>query len=229
MTRAEYRDQRPIPEVLTPEHASKLLFFSFKYSQGQGELQTFLIDWLCQTNSTWRLSVTDLDTIMTLTQDRIYRYFGRSEDNHTALKPPYHRSIHADVIKAQVKIYTETMQYAAHGRLRNSHCFDYLVPHLINADFNYLSRHQGRFRMNTTKNNPNSDQYQSQLLWYGALGHNCEMPEYSHIFEDVWQYIQSGELSDKSKVELWEVINIYQQHHPTQRLALLDSCDGHYR
>lgn len=222
---------------LTTEHAANLLFSSFRFSQGNPDLQELIFRYLRIAHPEWAIQgdYSDLPNL----NNSLNRVFKEAETYVLKSgKTQYHplkgkeesENIDEERMNRVFGAEMSTMENILFGHWDQEKvppegwAKDYIVQSLaqgiVERDYYFLVEHGGRDRQGGDPHKVESDPWSSHIVDYGLNGSTTRMTEYDQMFRDVNDYINSDHENDTRWNEniapkLQKVVSVYNSHHPT--------------
>ncbi len=199
-------------EYLEPDRAFRLLFLSFKISQGSEDLQVDIFRWLHAQYPALRLSC---ETEQSLSS-RAIPAFVTVVGNQRLHDPKPEEEVQSQIAMTVAKLKGALEYFSNHPTTA-------LVPpittEVLSRDYWYLQHGRPRVNPGTTAA---TDPFLSHVCHYGLLGNLTGSTEYDLLFGQIAEYLRSlvlvGPLSESSGAAhlLRNVVNLYNHHHPKQ-------------
>lgn len=243
--------EQRLGQPLTVEHAANLLFFSFRFSQGDTDLQRLFFRYLHLINPDWRFQEGFEQNIFDILQERTKKFvLSNNETRDEKLK--YHHPEDLTVqgvenilmleIKEMGSIFgdrepnEEDSQAYKRGwidgmqKRSKDEIVRLITQGVIERDYEFLVRKgKGRERRGVNRATLSGDPWSSHLIDYGLRENTTKVPEYDQMFRDVKDYIFSDHSRDiqwqRGLSQLKEVISVYYNFHP-QSIAVDTSFLG---
>lgn len=235
---AQVAQERTIPTELTPERAARVLFVSFKYSQGDTDLQTMLFRYLHKLQPNWRIPDENFKaTMFQLVQKRAQKFVlpnaaqqegeARKPTNHPKKREDAENDIDPDFVDTTLKEEMANMQEAftdlpKYEKLSRTKLAARIGNEIIERDYEFLTQNGGRKREQPDPAKPSQDPWSSHFIEYGLLRKRTELPEFDALFDDIRKGIEEAKinletpnaLSGRHLYWLQQIIPVYNQHHP---------------
>lgn len=214
----------------TYKEARRLFFDSFRFSQGESELQDDIFVYLHDAHPDWQITpeITQRirEGLLPIMKDRVLI-------QNDAEAGPFHGSYKGDIedffeqfnlaLSGFVRI-VNTGELRHAGPLRRKvPVVDRISKLILKQDKQFLVKRQGRARIvegNEVKYNPDSDPWLSQLIYYGFEGNSTGSPDFDQMFADVKNWYLQNAVGDRTRAgrkrvsALQQVANIYYTNHP---------------
>lgn len=221
-------------ERLTSQKAEKLLFLSYRFSQGSITLQSHLFYWLHFANPEWRIDAEMQEHITKQFGAHAKKFLGKSADLEKKTSPRFHSARNVEEIEASAQLEIRLMQDFFDGNMSDS--FDVhartkeevvaeIAKRVIDKDFEYLKNIEGRPRSHEGEHiNAVGDPFLSHFVYYGFQGHSTGMKEYDDLFAEIAAYvrenIKNGAWTAENYPELFDVMRIYNEKHPEGTVSM---------
>lgn len=226
LSTGEYPEDKEDVEYIDNEKAKKLLFLSYRFSQGKSELQYNIFEYLHDIRPRWRIGEKELPELQKALEETIQKYFGKSKD--ILLHPS---SPMRDTVVIQESIKTEVKEFAEilndkKEKINREEILSRIITRMIQGDSIFLSQKEGRERRATEgrKKSEHTDPWLSHLVYYGIQGHETGAEEYNQMFRDVRERIMPILLGEVSKYtnekDLFKIVEKYKEKHPEEKLSL---------
>lgn len=216
-------------EQPTPEYFSKILFLSFKFSQGRSHLQEDIFQYIHTQYPNWVMPDSLRDQIYALVKKPIHEVIRPAQLAKSTQKPVRHASSlgslwmsdHEDSVTSEMG----RMQAIFNGEIPiHGNLVERITEDIITKDYEYLSREEGRERLNipeAEKRHPSNDSFLSHFCHYGILGRPTGVDVLDEMFKEITSYAQKNveALDDRLKQKIKLVKEIYNKHHPTTQIA----------
>ncbi len=198
---------------LTPDYAARILFQSYKHSQGLSGLQRDIFRYIHTIHPTWYMDNEQRKKVEELSEDRIIKYRSSS----------LHSEADANDIKSVLVDMQSALNYGEdEGRGRGSLVKE-VTRCIVERDYASLKLRNGRPRQLPNQNNPATDPWLSFLVYYGLNGNTTHLPELDRMYSDVEKFV-TGEglesLDKKTQAQFAVVMEIYKQKHPGTNINL---------
>lgn len=197
-------------DKLSPEYASKLLFASFRFSQGSAPLQRHIFGYLHAIRPHWALTSHDFQEVDRLASNVIRKFVLPSERQSQYTPKLQLHSLRGTIPKVITEVIDRELNNMKIVFNRWPAKVINLVPPIsrgiIDADFNNLSLPTGRERIvpagmhHTTY----SDPFLSHYYYFGIEGNTTGFAEYDQMFQEVTEFVKDKDHSrgsvDQNKV-----------------------------
>ena len=228
---AERQEREPrVEDHLTPERAARLVFYSFRFSQGDDVTQRLILAWLHERYH-WHLSKKDqkesrvqLEKMTDKFKDQQFgvSHFGLKEETYESVieeLPDYLAILggSTELVEAAEKLLRRPEENTRAGQL--------LATFASNDRFHIAGRRAiaggraGSARYDSGSGNIKDDSYFSFLCTYILQEHSTHIPEFDELFEDVRQHLKTETLSQDSLRDIEAVVGVYNEHHPGNPVA----------
>lgn len=207
----------------TPEHLARLVFLSYRYSQGGIGIQSRLLLHIRDQYQPGMFEEPLVQEVKQTTRKLVTAYFM----NHTAHPPlpytwedtlpdngersPANAFDDVEGVFERVLGATDDEVYA--------HDILSITRGLVSMDLSYLSRKNGRADVNDKPSNDTKaypkDPFESQFISYSILGRSAMSPEYNQVFSQVGADSTIQQLDEQTWYELQQILAIYTREHPT--------------
>jgi len=237
----ESQQEEQEQEPLGAKHGAKLLFLSFRFSQGSPDLQDIIFMYLHTIKPHWKIGGRELkDEIFQAVRSPIYNFLltgATEQDSSLYTRDTYHKKTtnkQEEITKEKWKegadetIQRElTAMQDIFGGDRKTPEKSFLLTNLagtiIKREHKYLAG-EGRPRgeQEPIRRTAATDPFLSQLCWYGFLGHSTGTEEYDRMFQDVALHIRvnKNELYPTEEQNLATVIRVWNEHHPENQVNI---------
>ena len=215
---------------LDSEHATRLLFKSFYFSQGGTPLQEAIFSWLHTRYPEYRITDQMKDLIEKSILPRVRAVVSANpEDTKGAILHPVpeFQGIRSN-LESEIRTQLDSMQ-EIFERPVERYAYDPLhvvTQNLINRDARYLIRKGSRPRGGTKNMKaPEGDPFLSHLCHYGLNGQPTGVAEYDRMFQEIDSFVREGIRSGVWKrgegwTELFAVVDKYNETHPDSRVSV---------
>jgi len=226
-------------EPLTAEKASKLLFLSYRFSQGLPSLQKNIFRYIKVCHPEWRIDDALKEQIYERSEKIFIDYMKIAKGKGHASVAAGGADIDEEVIKKDL---SRELNEMSHIFSKGAEDVDETLKHrvrediaigLITRDYEFLSREKGRPRSSDEQQGKgvHADPFLSHLCYYGIEGHKTGSEEYDQMFSDVIGYIRTVKATQRGEIEslpllerelpkLDEVIERYNETHPETEVSL---------
>lgn len=219
-------------ETLTPEKTGILLFSTFRFSQGQPDLEGKLFLWLNRQFPGYRIDNESFKSVLETAQKRNSTYILKRPGSMHAIKDASGKAI------TSINFATETalskMQAVFNGNrsevnqykdLSDSELLETIREDMILYDTRHLESATGRKRtVDYIPNKPETDPRSSQFVDYVLKGLETGTPEYNKMFREIKAaFIKSvkEDLDKKIPRNVSKVVLLYNEYHlPEQQINL---------
>lgn len=210
---------------LTPEYAARVLFLSYKYSQGDPQTQKFIFQYLHSTRPEWKIKDEEFkQKIFDKALASIKKYVP-TDRNPTGPKafhktvPDFHEPSRK-VIEEDIKNQINFMQ-TFFADVTNSNPLalaEVLSSQIIARDEKFLLKGRSRVRSGTDPTTPSGDPYGSHIIDYVLKGSPTGLAEFDRMFSDIKKFVigphdVNSSWSGTSRT-LDEIIDFYNEKHP---------------
>lgn len=221
--------------VLDLNYLRKILFLSYKFSQGNPGLQYEIFQYIHVLHPDWKmdneLKSKALEEIRRLAKQYIPYSQSESEEVNPSGKLQHASKGSTDTITEKqidddVQSRIEEIQQALNERTPYKDEKDEIVRKItditMRMDHRYLSRPEGRTRGEIPKDRqtPQTDPFISFLCYYGLQGNLTGLEEFDAMFKDVSGVVLEDGLAPdpvwhKTKLDKFhKIIGFYNEHHP---------------
>lgn len=214
-------------EPLTVEYASKLLFLSYRFSQGKTELQKKIFQYIHLLHPDWRINNDTYRKTREKVEPVIKKFILEKRGQY------YIRSTESE-IEASIESELQEMRFSFAGETVEDRkkIVETLALTILDRDRRYLiilplidPKLSGRPRENNQEKVTSAiDPYLSQLCYYGFLDHKTGTEEYDLMFQEISDYFQksfqANLLSHDTRLNFLEVVANHNQHHLNEQIFL---------
>lgn len=213
---------------LSAVYAARLLFISFRFSQGQLNIQRDIFHYLSEIRPSWRITNDFRREIKAAVEGPIRKFLGHDVDEKTDINIPINHTgdIVFPAIEEQINKQLQKMQRAFNKPSRQSLPIPKSIPRItrgiIEIDHMYFASFpNGRERRlkDVSMHNSYSDPYLSHFCYFGLEGHSTGMSEYDQMFGDMKNFYKQmiGVPGYRKDVELTrKLIELYSSKHSKQ-------------
>ncbi len=206
------------------DHMAKLLFLSFKFSQGDGGLQQQIFDYFIMKGQIPSLSQDMRKQIASRAQSMAKRYFMGNQkhttEGGTEEKPvPLESEIEKEMLK-QIGLLGSVPP--ERGRTLKGF-LGIIAENIIAQDYKYLIQEKGRpnrAKSETSSYEPTLDPYLSHICYYGILEKNTGLEEFDDLFGQIRNVVQKDPLGGEARWKLDAVMKDWNARHPDQQVAI---------
>jgi hypothetical protein len=220
---------------LSVERAAKLLFLSFRFSQGNSLAQHRIFEWLRLNYPDYRILEKDCEAVLSRAIEIAKSFFNKQGQK-------LHVNIEPDIVKSSLESELGKMQRLFKGRNLNSSSLPNspieleeilekektilgsLLDVLTEVDIKNINKGRTRYT-GYQSNKVETDPRASFLVDYGLLGNSTGATEYDNMFKQIKDYIKllkgsSDPKNQKIINNILGVIKLYNRHHPNKRVDL---------
>jgi hypothetical protein len=220
----------------TKEKAKKLLFLSFRFSQGSSPLQQLLFLWLHQRYPEWRI---DEETAKQIEKESSHVFKKFLNGNNS---PIHHTSATNEDIEDSLRVQINYMRDILEGKTLEEIMEETIknpIPDItykiIYRDNLYYDRGGRPGRRGTSEDNsptPLEDKYLSHFCYYGLQGHPTGSKEFDQLFKEVRDYAITVVQEENMNIDLFDAINQvirnYNIYHPDNRVSIEKGSRHHF-
>ena len=156
---------------LTPEYAARLIFWSFKLSQGNTELHREIFEYIHSIQPQWRITGEMKDEIIQKSVEISNKYLNGSSASPHRVDQEKMRT----EIKGQLELLTQFLEKNTKYERPKEHILQVLQASFIERDFNFIK--------NGRKSSP--DKYVSYICDYILKSKKTSIPEYDKMLADL--------------------------------------------
>lgn len=210
---------------LTEKRAKRLLFLSFKFSQGSKSLQLRLLEYLRAVHPDWRIDLELAQDILSTTVPAIQRYIDPTVSSTARIRHVQKDTLDDVGNEGQTRGAINMMRGVFndnHGDANDG--AEHVIPNIINGimerDSYYLQvGRPGRSDEAPTASG-HDDQYLSQLCYYALGGHSTGDQDYDGMFQRIRAYIGEARPEEFEQAvrlrysQLRWLVRTYNEHHP---------------
>ncbi|TSC64971.1 MAG: hypothetical protein CEO22_643 [Candidatus Berkelbacteria bacterium Gr01-1014_85] len=201
---------------LSTEHAAKLLYFSFYFSQGLPALQVEIFQWLHQRYPSYRGDTLNkaqlLETLLRSVEKTVpEKATGPDGANAT------HAGIDRHKVLSEIESYSVRLLGCLNGEQVHS-LLDYgqlttsIATKMIRRDYHYLVERGSRPRFKQgDRNGPMHDPFLSHVCYYALMGRPTGVPEYDHLMQAVATIIRRDFSQDNQLIAV--IARFNRLHH----------------
>ncbi len=204
----EKKKQQP-----TAEHFARLLYYSFKFSQGDPDTQDIIFEYLHATNPGYSIKNGQHYTIISILFKKTKALIlGSSEhiktrqDNSSVLKEQN--------IFAEVKLRLSNLRKALIKKVFEADLekiIENLFNHIITLDYNFLNTSEGRHKV--------KDKWYSYFVHHVLLSKISGMEEYDRMFADIKErYKEYIRINGQLKKMFMKLIGIHNSRYPNEQI-----------
>jgi hypothetical protein len=219
-----------VDQPLTVDYAKSLDFFSFWFSQGNGDLHRNIFRSIQIQHPSWKVDRPFRHQVYRAAQKAITTYaFPNEEDFPDGDIPLRHTQTGKYGLKMGKGSYYVNGHHAlelwemvsTEADLDEGKIVKELAKGIIDADYKFLIEKGGRERSDpnpTIDYDPFMDPYLSHICYYAIEGQNAYLPEFRTMIGSVNSYLHSQEALDDEVIDqskLKAVINKYVETHPS--------------
>lgn len=213
-------------EVLTVEKAEKLLFLSFRFSQGDPQLQMYFFSWLQRMHPDWKIDEPMQAAINKHAKPHFEKFLQSKE-----IKPnPLHKKI--TEVETPLELETNQMRVIFNQDInkllsQEREMLEYVTSYnvlikriaqeIAARDKAYLLSQGGRERPLNVRPTVANDSWLSHLCYYALAGHSTGSEEYDQLFREIKNHVD-GELTTERGEKFIEVIKAYNEKHPNAEI-----------
>ncbi len=219
----EFRgDQTSIPVPATYEHLARLVFLSYRYSQGGIGTQNRMLLYIENHYHPDLFGETALPTLKSRTSDMVSAFF-LNEKTHPATAVPWENEFPGDFVKSRELVTNELaglFDRFIHEDLARLYKYDpqSIAMSIITMDADYLTRIGGRAGNSIDLKIKVSlpylrDPYDSMFIKHGVLGVSTQTIEFDDIFRHATAETTIRQLDTHTLTQLQKVIEIYISEH----------------
>lgn len=215
-------DKEGKDKPLTPEYAARLFFLSFRFSQGNTELQEMILDYIHFLHPQWRIDDQVRKEIEAKVAPAIKRYLLQEPRKfHIEAVSENGKDNIEEAIEEQVRYFLEIFQKSLGEDqwLNKEELLREVASEILSRDLHFLE--QGRKRDNTNRITPATDKFLSHLCYYGFLGHSSGAEEYDQMFKDISSYFSEIKTSQENVPQVEDVrrvIKRWNETHPEEQI-----------
>ncbi len=230
--------RKEVQQTPDKDNLKRLFVQSFRHSQGDYGLQSYIFSYLHLLHPTWVIDEPLKKQLFLTASENMAKMFGydgqKSESNSPM--PHANQTKGMDKINQEISHQIEKMQKKFND---NEASAQYVVIGLMIAlaeqDLKYLLKGRpNRSQTNSHKDNITFDPYFSYLCHYGFEGHSTGIPEFDKMYTDIVKAIYecaNNKVNDTLVPEAlqnvyWIIINFYSKHSspiPTKLNVLLET------
>lgn len=182
-------------ESLLPKEVPKLLFLSFRHSQGSPDLQQWLFDYVYSVSGQQPLSSAEEQGLRRSLSRAIQSYFRM--DSYGASTAAYHTTIQTKLVAMEVKR-TLSLWRQANERstpLTRPYIMRELTSEVVSRDAYYLLQHNGRARAagESPCHPVHHDPFFSFIGYYALEGHATGLAVLDRLYGDVKTLIEQSQ------------------------------------
>ncbi len=220
------------------EKISKLLFLSFRFSQGDNGVQRLIFRYLHKLHPDWRISDSSKDSIYNNLLEPVTKFVlpgkerstilhtdKKSLSSPTKLTPEMIGIVLQQEIDILQEILADTKPGEGHATIIRLEwemkyhlqprvdLIDKVTGRIGEKDYDNLVDHSGRVRTN-----PNKDRWTSHLIDYALKGKATGVPEYDQMFAEIkdnlYLTLKTNPSShDSTLIRLYDTAKTYNAHH----------------
>ncbi len=202
---------------LTPEYVGKLIFWSFKLSQGESELQLSLFHYLHTTNPDWKMSEEDFKLNFEKSSEMIKKYFGmpKQEVKGSEPKTMNHQQLSGTDFTLREELSTFQRILNNDGRFQTkSRLLESIVLEFIQRDHKFMK--EGRF---------DGRKDLSYTCDFIIQGSKTNVPDYDRMFVEsrnaLANILKEEDLENEEVIsKLIELVEKYNQNNPDKKIDL---------
>lgn len=211
----------PLERELTPEYAARIIFDSFRFSQGDPDLQKQIFAYLHGIRPKWKISNDLLNKISKEFTFRVRGFMGYSEEP----KPNVDRSLlhynlgassESDPINDEMLIDMEKIFNGEETLIVN---VPVIARGVIVRDKRYLLD-KGRprtFHRSGPEKSEMGDPWLSHSIYYGVEEHATGLPEFDQMFVEVGEYLRNNATRESGSIlylDFAAVQKVYEEKSP---------------
>ncbi len=219
MARAGHEGQPIEYSPFTPEKGAQLVFFGYRFSQGEGKLNDAIFKYLHSIKPGWKISDQAKKTILSLSRTRVDNFLKHSENSPIAKG----KVAHAPPISYDLERMVEDMQTVFNGnespkvlREINTASITDITIFEIGQDHYFLIKKGGRPRKGLDPKTIQGDSWLSFTVFHALMSNPTGIEEYDRMFQDVNGFIRSsrfGGVDRETDAQLDNVVRVYNEHH----------------
>ncbi len=203
---------------LSIQYATKLLFSSFRFSQGYPDLQDLFFQYIHQLHPEWKIDETFAAELFESSKKVLINFLNPGEqDSSTTLTKKI--SLHNPDPDTEMPFSVETIENDTQMEIKNmmayfngetpdteedtdkqlepnvpSQVLSKIAVYLIERDEQFATGYSERIRKNmetdgTERYSPYKDPHLSYLCYFGLEGHSTGIAEYDHMFRSLREYL----------------------------------------
>ena len=229
-------------DELTAEYAAKLLFHSFRFSQGSPGTQRLLFQFIHELHPDWRINVDMNEAVLARANNLVNNYMfkkgGSNRRSVHALKTGFQDGQNKNISKSDTRESIQDMLTIMADNLESYIPKDEdNIPKLAHAimldiaesDGDYLLRDSNRrphvLASDGNKKSPFTDPWFSFICFYALEGNTTGISEFDELFAEISKVIRSAKAGDPSNNLIRHIIDIYAKRHPDIKIALEQQGD----
>lgn len=216
-------------ETPTAAYLTNVFFNTFYFSQGFPQLQREITGAIHTNHPEWQISVEAATQILNAVTSRIHGFLTHAEN------APHQREnstvVHPDLGEKKIEVETTDRFTEFKGILNGDYdtrsprygSIPAIAKAMIQQDFAFLSRENGRTRKNIPTKSPQTDPWLSHMCYYVLEGNSTGIVEFDEVFAAVREFMltSSNRLfagNYELDAQYDKVLQIYQEKHP-EKLA----------
>jgi hypothetical protein len=207
-------------EYLSEKEIAKLLWLSFKYSQGSSGTQRAIFKYLHQRHPVWRMDDSTREKVVKTLIPPAAKFIGEASTSHF----PHGSSMYGEPtpeaeVETQLDLQLGDFQTYLSGGLHPADTVEppdramvltELAVGMADRDTKFgdgMRPRKQEGEMNGSAYNPNKDAFLSHLVWYGFLNRPTEHKDYDQMFADVVAYLrEQGGVFNSSEIDDYALI-----------------------
>ena len=190
-------------EPLTPDKATKLLFLSFRFSQGDAQLQQMLFFWLHSMHPDWRIDAGLLGAAGEKSVSLFEKFFQFGGDNASQLsKNLYHQGVYKNEIKENVQDFLSILKEILNGEkkdmftaggevktLQDINLVEEIAYFIAARDEKYIAKGRPRTGGESGHKTAIQDPFLSHIRYYALEGHSTGSEEFDALFAEIKKFV----------------------------------------
>lgn len=215
MTQLERTETTQKPGELSCQKAAKILFLSFKYSQGSPSIQHKFFCYFAKQNCDWRINDSDKTLIAELTMKRIGSFLKPKKlDMGDGRVRRFHKSLdRSDIDSGLSEEITNFVEFFNKRPVTEPPSIESISYDIAYRDYS-LTVQSSRPRSTHSTDNANTDPYLSHICFYGLEGSPSGCEEFDLLFSDVKNHVQDQFKDGNPDPVYRKVIEAYIRTHP---------------
>jgi hypothetical protein len=175
--------------TLTPEYGVRVLFHSFRYSQGDPELQQLIFVYLHNLRPAWTIDENLEEEIST-------RFIPLAKQFLNQYKPTTFHADTPETVESSTKSELDAMLGVFSESLDEESVIPTITEHLIQREYRFLRK--GRDRKLPSKSfqkTPLTDPWMSHFRYFALEGHPTGLTEFDQMFQEMkkfWEHDPKG-------------------------------------
>jgi hypothetical protein len=193
---------RSLDQELAPEYAGRILFNSFRFSQGDPVLQHQIFAYLHEIRPNWRIDVPQEEALKA-TAKKLHEHVAvgaRPAGERAILHTMIESTDFGSELDSAISWLKKTFSGEPIGHYNG---IRFIVDKIITRDANYLLYTDGgrprTFHRPDLEKSEMGDPWLSHAIYYGIEGHTTGIPEYDQMFHELGDYINNV-LSEKDQI-----------------------------